>query len=704
MKTSTALTAIVMVLGVFGNSTVMAGDSSKIIVSGQMDSTFSQITSGDPGRYREDWQLRDKYFGGLTEGSFIGTIGDWQVNSEFMALNEVDLKLSNEFRQEDGRYILQEISYYPKYYDASNRFYDTPPRIYDLETTLQTLRGNISFEMGMSQPGSSDKTFAGYRRRSRSGDTNSYWGAWLRNASPDDFIMFVQPIQRHRNEYADTGYFGAQRQIGEWNVGLQQQIERFNGDDKYDEPGYYNDGTFIFTRRYHNQPQHLSWNTTLDAKRYLLDEKMQLTLSQRMAVIHTDSTTDVDSYTPSGVRHYGEHSLNFVVAEHAGRRYAYTTEVKSDYTPNDGFRFWGNGQLLVAKAVGDSTRGEEGAEAAAVDNNDATVDELWAFKSNNREVGVTEEIGAEVTSLPKTRIALQATMDQNRATYHWLADVSGSRNSGSDGDWLWLSRIWENRNVYSVSIRNWALRRLTLLGRYRYRVDKVDVREKVDVANTKTGDPEYTETDTNVYYPGRIEDTWRGTHEILFSSIWKVHPRLTLTPRFEHRNTHYEVANEPEIQEISSFRSNTVSAGLMAQPTDAVTCTVDLSRQFALTTTRASAVTNTLLSPNTSWYGGLTPSFDSSYTAVNSGIEYQWRDLKFFSDGGVVDGNGDFDTTLVFGSLGVEGPLKKFEDTTWKAAYRYSDYHEDENNGINDYTAYTLFFVVRTQFDLGNRS
>jgi hypothetical protein len=501
-------------------------------------------------------------------------------------------------------------------------------------------------------------------------------------------------------------------------LGIREEIERFEGVDTYKEPGYHNDGTFQFNRDYRNNPRHTTWTTTMTGGRDLLEGKGHLTLDYRYAVTHTDSTTDVDSLNAAGARHVGEHSLNYNVAEHAGRAHSQRTGIRLDYSPSEWMRIWTVAAFLTGKSVGTSMRGEEGAEAAtsgagASDQNPATVEEYWTSKAINREMGFTEELGVELSLMPKTRLAFDVTLDQNRAKYDWNADVTGPCTTsgvtgctgGNEGDWAWLSTWQEHRNRYSVSLRSWAIQGLNLWARYRYRTDTTDVTNKLDVANKKPGDPEYEATiDTAFYYPGRIGDNRRGTHEVMLAPSLKVSPRWTLNPKYAFRTSHYEVSGEPD-PEVSSFRSNTVAVGVMGQPTDATTVAVEVSRQFALTYTQAKSFTKSLFkNPNTgaadtTYYGGLTPEFDASYTAANSELSYRWRGMRLSTVGGLVDGNGDFDTTLAFAGLGVEGPIRRVEGATWETFYRFYDYHEDENGGINDYTAHGLYVMVRMPFE-----
>lgn len=689
-----------------------AGGPTAVHMEGQVSATLSGVTGGNQERYREDRQIRDGWSAGLDWLTLDADRGNWHAASELRALNEVDLSMENRVERDDWGYITQSASVYPHYYDSSSRFYDTAPRYYDLDTTLRTLRGDIAVEAGTQVP-DQPKTFIGYRHRVRDGETNSYWGGWVRQTSPNDNILFVQPLQRERDEQSNTLYLGARHEIAGWSLALREEIEKFEGVDTYDEPGYYDNGAFQFTRYYRNNPKHTTWTTTATAGRDALEGKAHLSLNYQYAVTQTKSTTDVDSMTASGGRHYGEHSLNYMVADHAGRSHSQTTGLQVDYVPLEWLRTWVSGRMLVGKSVGTSLRGEEGSEAADRDGNANSVEETWNSKSVNREIGWTETLGVEVSPLPKSRVSFDMTLDQNRAKYDWIADVTGPASrmaSQTEGDWAWLSTVWENRNSYTVSGRTWAIPHVTLWGRYRYRIDTIDMDDQVDNASEKTGDPEYeTGTLVEYYYPGRIEDSRRGTHEFLISPLVKLGPRWTVNPSFQHRSSHYEVSGDP-LAEISAFRSNTVAVAVMAQPIDPLTYSLNVSRQFALTSTRADSFSNSINknprtgATDTSYYGAITPDFDASYTTAQSELGYTWHGLTFTSEGGIVDGNGDFDTTLAYGGIGVKGALAKMEGATWETRYRFSDYHEDEQNGINDYTAHAIFFVVRTPFELGTAS
>lgn len=707
------LPSLIMVVG-GGIAVAQAAESgpsggAQVAVQGQVSATLTQVTGGDASRAREDHQTPEPYLGGLDALTIDAAKDAWKLSSELRARSDVDLSFSNRLERTGWGYLTQEASVYPQYYDASNRFYDTAPRVYDLDTTLRTLRGDVSLEAGSEVEGL-PRTFIGYQHRARDGETNAYWGGWLRQTAPNDNITFVQPIQRERDEQSNTLYFGAQHQLAGWSVALRQNIERFEGVDAYDEPGYYDDGAFQFTRFYRNNPKHTTWTTLLAGAREALEGRLRINTDYQYAVTQTDSTTDVDSFSSPGTRHISEHSLNYNVAEHAGRSHSQATGLRVDYTPVEWVRVWLGGKFLTGKAVGTSMRGEEGSEAtpATVDNDPATVEEWWASKTINREIGWTEDVGLELSLLPKTRLGFDMTLDQNRAKYDWVADVTGPASrmaSQTEGDWAWLSTIWEHRNGYTVSARTWAIPHLALSGRYRYRIDTADVDDQVDNASQKTGDPEYeTGTDVANYYPGRIEDTRRSTHEVLIAPTVKLSPRWTINPRFTHRSSHYEVSGEP-IPEISAFRANTVAVGVLTQPLDALTCSVDVSRQFALTSTRADSFSNSIGknprtgATDTTYYGALTADFDASYTAVNAQTDYTWHGLTLFSIGGIVDGNGDFDTTLAFGGAGIRGPVGRIEGARWETAYRFYDYHEDENNGINDYTVHVAMLVVRMPFE-----
>lgn len=658
----------------------------------------SETSGGDEDRYQEDVQTPTGWSGGLDQLTLQAEGGDWQWTSEGRASHQLDYRLDNRWERKDGLYVTQQGSLYPHYYDSSNRFYNSPPRIYELGTSLKTLRGNFFVETGLRNSENDQQVFAGYRHQSRNGETNSYWGAWLRNADPDDFIMFVTPIKRDRDEKSDLLYAGFKHDWGGWSWTARQAMERFRGVDTYEEPGYYNSGQFIFTRYYRNQPRHTTWTTTLGGERAAMDGRLRLNLDCQYAAVQTSSNTDADAIAASGARHYGEHSLNYLVAEHGGRSHRQTLEGRADYTPLDWLRVWGGVRVLLQRAVGVSTRGEEGAEANAVDGDVTTVDESWVAKSINHEVGVAEDLGVEITAFPKTRLALEASLDRSRTTYDWTADVIGSRNSGSEGDWQWFSRYWEQRDSYTLSLRNWAIPWASAWVRYRYRVDDADVNNKTDVANAKPSDPEYTHTTTAYYYPGRIGSTRREIQSALVATSVKLSPRWSVRPQFEHRSIAYRVSSETE-PEISSYRSNTVAVGILGQPVDPLTCSVNVARQFALTSTRANSFTTSLNSPNTTWFGGLTPDFDASNTTYQGDVDYTWRGVTTSLTSGVVDGNGDFDTTLVYGGIGFRGPIGRGKDAPeWEAAYKYYDYHEDENHGINDYIVHAVGLNLSKEF------
>lgn len=660
---------------------------------------YSEV-KGDDSRFRSNLQLDDPITGGIEQFSTANESGANKVDINGRLLSERDFGLNLNFWRDNGAYFNIKSDIFRYYYDNSNLYYANIPggnsiNRYSIDDKLYTDRGVYGFDSGMTL---ADKynVKLGFEHKERNGKSDLYTGGWIRQFPANDWIIWENPVSQEVNFDSNKIYSSMDTKLGGYNLSTKLEWERFSGKNDHVEPGYYQTGAKVFDRYYTTFPDYSNWNFTGKADRYFLQDKLLLNLGYQFQATDSTSNVDVDSFTPAGARHYGEHSLNFLDTSHSGKTGTHIFDIMLSSFAAKEYKPWASLTLKKGRSHSHSLRGEEGAEAAAGDGDTTTVDERWLFESVNEEQSITESLGVEITSIPKTSLNLSADFEQRKTSYEWDGNITEITAGTDDGDWHWKADVKDLRNTFRVSSRTKPLGWLTVSTKYRYKVDDSDLHNKVDVAETKPGDPEYEAgTATSLYYPGRLGDWKRTSHRLDLSLDTKVNSRFLLRPYYAYNKETFQVSAEP-VKEISNYGSNTFGLGLNLQPKDNLSVAFDVSDRIGSSHSRSADFTNTLNVPNATWFGGMTEDFNDSAVSASGNVSYQVGRCVLNFNSGFVKGKGFFDTTLLNTGMGLNYTFEK--GLLLKTAYNFYNYREQDNGSINNYRAHVIYLSANMKF------
>lgn len=662
------------------------------------------VVDGDERHFLRNFQYRSPASGGIEEFSVAKDLNDSKLYVDGRLLSERDFGLNLDFWKTNKVYFTAKADTFRYYYDSSNLYYAEIPggvkknvlNVFEIDNDVHADRGVYGFEGGMTFS-DKNKVYLGYERKERDGRTDYYTGGWIRQFPANDWIVWEYPVLQEVDQSSDRFFSGIDTEVMGYKLATRVEYESFSGQTDHVEPGYLQNGVLVFRRFYRSNPDYNSWNFTGKTDRYFLGEKLLFNLDYRYQRVTTTSDFDVDSFEPDGKRHRTEHSLNFLETSHTGRKGVHLVNLIVSAFPVQDYRLWTGLRYKNGRASGDSMRGEEGAEEGVADNNPNTVDERWFFKSVDREQSLTELLGVEITSIPKTTLAFSADFEQKKTKYDWDANIVEVFAGTDDGDWHWRADIKDIISTYRASLRSKPLDWLAVSTKYRYKEDDSDLNNIIRNIEAKPGDPDFDATvPTNYFYPGRIGDWKRPSHKAEVSFVTAVNSRLSLRPYYEFYTEKFEVSGEPVIKEISDYTSNTFGLGMDLQPKDNLTVFFDISDKLAWTHTRSADFTNTLNKPNATWFGGMTDDFNSSSLSTSGGLSYRLNKYTLNFNSGLVKGRGLFDTELISTGAGVDYNFDK--DTALKTNYTFYSYDEEDNGSINDYDAHTLYLSLNKKF------
>jgi opacity protein-like surface antigen len=667
---------------------------------------FSDV-SGDEQKYRENLQISDDFYGGLEGFSLRKGNDTIKLDIDGRALYEKDLGLNLNLIKENTGSIKINLDSYRKYYDSSNVYYPYFPYIYELDRDLHTDRGSYSIEADLTLP-KLPKILLGYEKKTKEGEENLYWGGWVRDGAKNLWIVWANPLYREVDYDSDNFFIGVEHKLGNINLRFRQEWGIFEGDQSHREPGYRTDGPHVFNRDYRNILDHKTSNTRFSLGGNIL-KNLNLDIGYDYQTVKNKNNYDVDCYTPAGAIYYGEHSINYNNNIHEGESKLNSFKTNLTLLATDTITIFGGIKYRQGKSDNNARREEEGSGGTAGDGNTSTAEEIWTFITANKEKTWAENFGVTLSAVPKTKLTLGLDLEQGEIEYDWnatiwTASLPGESKPG-EGDWSWVGTNKFKRTIPSISIRSRPLSGLTAYAKYRYKTSKSNLNDEKDYVTRKPGDPEYSAPAgfEYLYYPGYIEERKMTTPEFIISFDIKPWQALTIRPRYEQLRTDYEVVNERDpIGKIAEYNRKVYGLGLNIEPNENILVSLNYSYRDAETETLAQNTSASIgRHPYTgatdkTYLGGLIERFDSTASTFDGQILYTYKKWVFNTSGGIVDGKGNFDTTLWWGGLSVERNLGK--GISLKGGLSHYDYDEDGNGDINDYRANAFLIALNARF------
>lgn len=664
---------------------------------------------GDSARFRAMQQREAPFSGGLEKFWWAGENDagvTYEVNGR--ALYESDYGIDLKIAKPDVGSVHVIVDSYRRYYDSTVTYYPYPPQIYETLNELYTDRSRYSIEAILALPNMPQFTF-GYERSGKDGNQDLPWGGWLRQAPPgNDWILWTIPLYREVDYITDRAWFGIDHTIAGFDLRFRQEWEKFDSSEFHREPGYYTSGVKVFDRYYRNTFDHTTWTTRVDLNKDLIENQLSLGMGYVYQNITNDNVADVDSRTPGGAIHYGEHSLNYNNNTHTGSLGRHVARANLTWRPTDKTTVTGALKYTHGDADSLAYRNEEGSGATAGDGSTATNEEVWTFRNGTIEESLNESLRVSFPLLPKTRATISADFEQSNIDYDWnaliwTAGIPGESLTGQ-GNWFWDALTDYTRSKYSLNLRSDLAKWLSSNFRYKYKLTSADVSEAADVASTKPGDPEFEPTATPpMFYPGRLEGWDRSTHD--FSLTFDVKPSnsVTLRPVLEWETTQYEFQDQL-YGHLNTADFQRLGYGLSVdwQLCERTTLAVNYMRQEISTDTLAkdntsSAGTDPFTgAPNAGYYGAVIGGFDGSNDTLSTLLNYTGERFTVGLNAAMTNGEGTWPSHYFSAGLRVTYKIK--EDLAVNAGYTYFRYDESNNANINNYNANMLYAGIKKRF------
>ncbi len=677
-------------------------------VSASPKTGVSNIT-GDKQKFRENLQITDGFFGGIEKFSLSRESDGIKVDLEGRALYEKDLGFNMNLAKEGLGSLKVKVDAYPRYYDSSGVYEPYSTKVYKLNKDLRVDSGLYGIEANLALP-DMPKLTAGYERKQKDGDENLYWGGWVGGpVTATDWVIWTNPLSRKIDYKSNKFYLGAEHSIAGFNLMVRQEWDKFDGTQAHSEPGYTVSGVQVFNREYGNNIDNKNSLTTVALSKGFLENKSRLDMGYQYQTAKNNNSVDASAYTPAGALYYDEHSINYNNKSHAGGTKLHAFKANLAFDASRKLSFFGRVKYRKGNTENDAYLEEEGSGAKAGDNNRLTPEETWTFATANKEKTWTETLGATMGFIPKTKVTVKLDLEQSKIERDWnaaiwTAGLSGESTTGQ-GDWKWVAEDKRKRSLISVSARSHPFDFLSAYAKYKYKLNKSNLRETLDWATRKPSDPEYSAPAGDylyLYLPGFIEASQKPSTEYEVSLDFKPVERVSLRPSYSYAKTEYKFTLERfPTDKIAEHKRRVYGLGVDVEPIDKALISVNYSLQDAETWTLAETATNSVnRNPYTgdpgTWWGGRIGAFDGSSSSLDGNLSYGYKAWKFDGAGGYVMGKGNFKTKLQWFGLRAERTLG--EKSSVAGGVHRRVYAEKDNGKINDYTANTLFLAGNLRF------
>jgi hypothetical protein len=185
--------------------------------------------SGDKGRFRQDWQIKDGWTGGIEDATYRQKLGkDWQLNLEGRAIfDEEDYTRRLEIVNPNIGFVRAGFTEFRSYYDDKGGFFRSfAPSSLDLDRDLFVRNGDIFFEAGLTLP-NLPKLTIGYERQFRNGEKSLLeWGPVTQGTTTHNIFPSFKDI----DETTDIVKLGIEHNLGSVHIADQFRFEHFNQD------------------------------------------------------------------------------------------------------------------------------------------------------------------------------------------------------------------------------------------------------------------------------------------------------------------------------------------------------------------------------------------------------------------------------------------------------------------------------------------
>jgi hypothetical protein len=421
---------------------------------------------GDADKFREDWWMSDGWTGGIEEFTLDQALkGDWKLRLDGRAIvDEEDYRLQLEIVKPEFMFFRAGYTEYRKYYDDTGGFYSQFAKpSYDLDNDLVLDIGSIYFEAGLIKP-DLPKLTLGYERQFKDGAKSLLeWGAVsdgvnTRNIFPsykeidettDIFkLVIAHDIKtvhigddfRYERYKTDTTRFDATKDL------LAPLTKRITIRETYDHDALFN--TFHMSSHL-NEKMYWSFGYLFND----VDGDGGINVVTIPTLVGTDRNWDTRTLMLETQSHVV--NLNLMIGPFAGCNFY--TGVQAEGTDSDGY------------TVADLTNGL----------NPTTVSEIQT--ANERE-NLQEVVGIRYTKIPWTTLYAEGKWEQGTYDIVEWEREDGIREFRRETD----SDV--SRQNYTVGFNTAPIRKMTLSGRYRHRINENDYDHDID---TELGYPAF---------------------------------------------------------------------------------------------------------------------------------------------------------------------------------------------------------------------
>ncbi len=185
--------------------------------------------SGDERKFREDWQIKDNWAGGVEDAAFQHSLGNgWQLNMDGRAIfDEEDYRIQLEIVKPEVGFVRGGFTEFRTYDDDTGGFYrGFTPSSFGLDRDLKLSHGDFFVELGLTLP-DAPKIIVGYERQFRNGQKALLeWGSVTQGLT----TRKVYPSYKDIDETVDIIRLQIEHTIKNVHLGDQFRYERYDTD------------------------------------------------------------------------------------------------------------------------------------------------------------------------------------------------------------------------------------------------------------------------------------------------------------------------------------------------------------------------------------------------------------------------------------------------------------------------------------------
>ncbi len=659
-----------------------ASDEGEGSLLGFIDSTeilFGRFAAveGDTEKFRLHHWMKDGYVGGFKEFMMERSLpDDIHMSWEGRAIpKENDIDSSFHLDKKDVGFLKTHYKSFRKYYDGSGGYYRNFTTISEgnpanLDEDLKMDMGHFAVEFGPHMD-NSDLSFL-FERHTKDGRKSRLTWASVKEGST---TRKIGPAWQDVDEVTNILALKGRTDISGFDLSGEQRFETVHITSLREEKNLASTGVASdkTIRRQDQEPEANLLTSTLQAKRWVLNDKVFLSMGYRYYQMRNREKEDLSTFTAAGAPTGDSHNKFNAEADNEIDTHSWIGHFTGNLT--QGLNFISKMKLEVVGRRGDSTY-----PADSTSPPDGIANTTEVSHIENRLVRTGENFSLRYTGIPKTALYTELELEQTRNRLIEERNSIAGQSSASANDIFYRETLMNTgKAIWALGGRFVPTSKLNMTAQIRHRLEKNDYDDQGESVASGTAKSAFFDAlDVN-------------GDEATFKMTYKPYRWLEPSFRYQYIVTDYIARAENQTKEESRTLWNVFSYDVNWVPTDKFLMTTSYSLQNISTTTpsgtfNVASQTRGFDSNVSTWLLSASYSPKENLSIINTLLYSRAGKFNDYSSKGLplaIDSD-RYDYTL-----GIRWAPHK--DWTVEPHYSYYKYDTQDGADIGDYKAHVVW-------------